>query len=60
MSHRDIGVSKRLPLLKTIPLILQYLLAICGATALVPIYSKLILSTVLLFNGIGTLLYFYL
>lgn len=57
MARRVIGVSERLPLLQTIPLSLQHLFAMFGATVLVPILFNINPATVLLFNGIGTLLY---
>lgn len=57
MTRRVIGVSERLPLLQTIPLSLQHLFAMFGATILVPILLGVNPATVLLFNGIGTLLY---
>src|SRR5471030_2485955 len=60
MTRRVIGVSERLPLLQTIPLSLQHLFAMFGATVLVPILFKINPATVLLFNGIGTLLYLYI
>lgn len=37
MTRRAIGVSERPPLLQTIPLSLQHLFAMFGATVLVPI-----------------------
>ncbi|CAK8740482.1 Uracil permease [Sodalis praecaptivus] len=60
MTRRAIGVSERPPLLKTIPLSLQHLFAMFGATVLVPILFKINPGTVLLFNGIGTLLYLFI
>ena len=57
MTRRAIGVSERPPLLQTIPLSLQHLFAMFGATVLVPILFHINPATVLLFNGIGTLLY---
>lgn len=57
MARRVIGVNERLPLLQTIPLSLQHLFAMFGATVLVPILFGINPATVLLFNGIGTLLY---
>ncbi|MGC6387676.1 uracil permease [Ewingella sp. S1.OA.A_B6] len=60
MTRRVIGVSERLPILQTIPLSLQHLFAMFGATVLVPIMFKINPATVLLFNGIGTLLYLYI
>ena len=60
MTRRAIGVSERPPLLQTIPLSLQHLLAMFGATVLVPILFHINPATVLLFNGIGTLLYLFI
>ena len=60
MSRRVIQVEERLPLLQTIPLSLQHLVAMFGATVLVPILFKINPATVLLFNGIGTLLYLWI
>ncbi|HCS1874843.1 TPA: uracil permease, partial [Shigella boydii] len=56
MTRRAIGVSERPPLLQTIPLSLQHLFAMFGATVLVPVLFHINPATVLLFNGIGTLL----
>lgn len=60
MSNRVIPVEERLPLLKTLPLSLQHLFAMFGSTVLVPILFKVNPATVLLFNGIGTILYLVL
>lgn len=57
MNGREIQVEEKLPLLQTLPLSLQHLFAMFGATVLVPILFKINPATVLLFNGIGTLLY---
>lgn len=57
MTRRTIGVEERPPLAQTIPLSLQHLFAMFGATVLVPILFKVNPATILLFNGIGTLLY---
>ena len=54
---RTIQVEERLPLLQTIPLSLQHLFAMFGATVLVPFLLKVDPSTSLLMNGIGTLTY---
>ena len=55
MSKRMIPVDERLPFLQTLPLSLQHLFAMFGATVLVPILFKVDPATILLFNGIGTL-----
>ncbi|WP_304165642.1 uracil permease [Lonsdalea britannica] len=60
MTRRAIGVSERPPLLQTLPLSLQHLFAMFGATVLVPILFKINPATVLLFNGIGTLVYLFI
>lgn len=52
-----IDVDERLPLAKTIPLSLQHLCAMFGATILVPILFHINPAIALLMNGIGTLLY---
>ncbi|HEY3425595.1 MAG TPA: uracil permease, partial [Negativicutes bacterium] len=51
---------EKLPLIQTIPLSLQHLFAMFGATVLVPILFKVNPATILLFNGIGTLLYLFI
>ncbi|MFZ5649418.1 MAG: uracil permease [Bacillota bacterium] len=60
MARREIQVEEKLPLLATLPLSLQHLFAMFGATVLVPILFKVDPATVLLFNGIGTLLYLFI
>ena len=60
MNERSIPVDKRLPLLETIPLSLQHLFAMFGSTVLVPILFKVNPATILLFNGIGTILYLFI
>lgn len=55
--RRVIPVDERPPLLATIPLSLQHLFAMFGSTVLVPILFKVNPATVLLFNGIGTIIY---
>ncbi len=60
MTRRAIGVSERPPLLQTIPLSFQHLFAMFGATVLVPILFHINPATVLLFNGLGTLLYLFI
>ena len=57
MEKQCIPVDKKLPLLQTIPLSLQHLFAMFGSTVLVPILFQVNPATILLFNGIGTLLY---
>lgn len=60
MAKREIQVDEKLPLLQTLPLSLQHLFAMFGATVLVPILFKVNPATILLFNGIGTLLYLFI
>ena len=60
MNNRVIAVDEKLPLLQTIPLSLQHLFAMFGATVLVPILFKVNPATILLFNGIGTLFYLFI
>ena len=57
MPARVIQVEERLPFLQTIPLSLQHLFAMFGATVLVPFLFHVNPATSLLFNGIGTLIY---
>ncbi|MBE6100440.1 MAG: uracil permease [Anaerovibrio sp.] len=58
--NRVIQVDERPPITKTIPLSLQHLFAMFGSTVLVPILFKVDPATILLFNGIGTLLYLFI
>ncbi|MBD2861046.1 MULTISPECIES: uracil permease [Paenibacillus] len=60
MQQRVIQVDERPPLLKSIPLGLQHLFAMFGSTVLVPFLFKVDPATILLMNGIGTLLYLFL
>lgn len=60
MDNRIIKIEEKLPLLQTIPLSLQHLFAMFGATVLVPILFKINPATILLFNGIGTLIYLFI
>lgn len=55
-----IGINEKLPFKKSILLSLQHLFAMFGASVLVPILFKIDPATVLFFNGIGTLIYFFL
>jgi uracil permease len=59
MTRRTIEVDERLPLLQTLPLSLQHLFAMFGATVLVPFLFKVNPATSLLLNGVGTLIYLY-
>jgi hypothetical protein len=60
MLRRTIDVEERLPLLQTLPLSLQHLFAMFGATVLVPFLFHVNPATSLLMNGVGTLLYLWL
>jgi len=57
VSQSEIQVDERLPLLKSLPLSLQHLFAMFGSTVLVPVLFGINPATVLLMNGIGTLIY---
>ena len=60
MINHVIQVEERPPLLLNIPLSLQHLFAMFGATVLVPFLFKVNPTTCLFMNGIGTLLYLFL
>lgn len=55
-----VDVNEKLPLERSLPLSLQHMFAMFGASVLVPILFKINPATVLIFNGIGTLLYIFL
>ncbi len=57
MQRRVIGIHEKLPLLQSLPLSLQHLTAMFGATILVPILLGVNPAIALLMNGIGTLIY---
>jgi uracil permease len=57
MTRRIIGINEKLPLLESLPLSLQHLTAMFGATILVPILLGVNPAIALLMNGVGTLLY---
>ncbi len=57
MEKRSIGIHEKLPLLQSLPLSLQHLTAMFGATILVPILLGIDPSIALLMNGIGTIIY---
>ncbi|MBI5548937.1 MAG: uracil permease, partial [Deltaproteobacteria bacterium] len=56
-TRRTIDVDQRLPVLQTLPLSLQHLFAMFGATVLVPILTGFDPSVALFSGGVGTLLY---
>lgn len=60
MSQRVIQVDERPPLKETVPLSLQHLFAMFGSTVLVPVLFHVDPATILLMNGIGTLLYLFI
>ncbi|HEY5562576.1 MAG TPA: solute carrier family 23 protein [Clostridiaceae bacterium] len=55
-----VDVDEKLPILETIPLSLQHLFAMFGATILVPILFGVDPAVALLMNGIGTLIYSFI
>jgi uracil permease len=57
MTPRTIQVEDRVPFLRALPLSVQHLCAMFGATVLVPFLFKVDPATSLLMNGIGTLVY---
>ena len=60
MMQKTIQVNEKVPLLQGIPLSLQHLFAMFGASVLVPTLFKIDPSVVLLMNCIGTLIYLVL
>lgn len=59
-NKRIIGVEERLPLGQLIPLSIQHVFAMFGASVLVPILFGISSGIVLFMNGIGTLLFLFL
>jgi len=57
MIGKKVDVHERLPLLQSLPLSLQHLFAMFGATVLVPYLVGLNTSVTLFSSGVGTLLY---
>jgi uracil permease len=57
MNQRKIDIEERVPLLQALPLSLQHLFAMFGATVLVPFLVGLDTSVTLFTSGVGTLLY---
>ncbi len=55
-----VDVNEKVPMAKAIPLSIQHLFAMFGASILVPILFNIDPTTVLFFNGIGTLLYAFI
>ena len=60
MKRRVIEPEEKLSILKTVPLSLQHLFAMFGATVLVPLLTGLSVSTTLLAAGVGTLLFHFI
>ncbi len=60
MEKKYIDVHERLPLVKSIPLSIQHLFAMFGATVLVPILTGLDPAIALLTSGIGTLIFIFI
>lgn len=60
MKPREIQVHERLPFLQSLPLSLQHLFAMFGSTVLVPILFGINPATVLMMNGVGTLIYIFI
>ncbi|MEG6616039.1 uracil permease [Peptococcaceae bacterium 1198_IL3148] len=60
MTKREIQVDEKLPILQTLPLSFQHLFAMFGSTVLVPFIFQVDPATILLMNGIGTLIYIIL
>lgn len=52
-----VDVNEKVPMGRAIPLSIQHLFAMFGSSVLVPILFKIDPTTVLFFNGIGTLIY---
>lgn len=59
-NYKEIQVDERLPLIQSLPLSIQHLFAMFGSTVLVPVLFGVNPATVLLMNGVGTLLYIFI
>lgn len=55
-----VDVTEKVPMKRAIPLSIQHLFAMFGSSVLVPILFNIDPTTVLFFNGIGTLLYAFI
>jgi uracil permease len=55
--RRVIQIEERVPILETIPLSIQHLMAMFGATVVVPLLFHINPAIALLMNGIGTIIY---
>jgi len=60
VAQRTIQTDEKLPVLQAIPLALQHLMAMFGATVLVPILTGLDPSLAIMTSGAGTILYLIL
>lgn len=60
MTQREIQTDEKLPVLQALPLALQHLMAMFGATVLVPLLTGLDPSVAIMTSGAGTLLYLLL
>src|SRR5699024_7329926 len=60
MAHKDIQVHERIPVLQSLTLSLQHLFAMYGSTVLVPVLFGVNPATILLMNGVGTLIYIFI
>lgn len=58
--HDFVDVTEKVSLKRAIPLSIQHLFAMFGASVLVPLIFKVDPTTVLFFNGVGTLLYAFI
>lgn len=58
--YDEIQVDERVPFLQSLPLGLQHLFAMFGSTVLVPVLFGVNPATILLMNGVGTLLYIFI
>ncbi|HHX77918.1 MAG TPA: uracil permease, partial [Firmicutes bacterium] len=54
---REVQINEKLPLTKAIPLGIQHLFAMTGATILVPLLTGLSPATALFCSGIGTIIF---
>lgn len=60
LEHEGVDVNEKITLWRAIPLSIQHLFAMFGSSVLVPIIFNIDPTTVLFFNGIGTLLYAFI
>lgn len=60
MAQHEIQVDERLPFFKSLPLSIQHLFAMFGSTVLVPVLFGINPATILLMNGVGTLIYLFI